>query len=90
MKLERAFELMNNFDVPESMKKRAPKWSIIFVGAAGKVMDVVRFYEEYPKPIRRLDEYREQHRGAICYFIAKPGQCDYLDKLEKKIKSCFE
>ena len=83
MKLEQAFELINNLDAP---RKGAPRQALVLIGSSGKILDVVR-YREYKSLVLKMPEHRRRHPKAIC-FITTPGQYDTLEKLQKMVDEC--
>ncbi|MDT4952704.1 MAG: hypothetical protein QOJ02_842 [Acidobacteriota bacterium] len=87
MTLEQAFELINNLDVREPLRKFAPQWATVFVDATGKIVDVIRF-KQWPKPSGTLHEHFNQHPGTV-KFITQPGLYGSLDKLREKIADCI-
>ena len=85
MKLEEAFQLMNNLDMREAVRKFGPQWSTVVVDTAGEIIDVIRFKEE--PTIALLKEQMSRYPKSV-QFTARPGVYDTLDKLAKKIQDC--
>ena len=87
MTIEETFNLINNLDVREPLRKYAPQWSIVFVDASGEIVDVIRF-KAWPKPAGTLHPQMYKHPGTV-QFIAQPGAYKTIEQLKEKIKDCI-
>ena len=84
MTIEEAFTLINNLDVREAIRRFAPQWSIVFVNASEKIVDVVRF-KTWPKPAGTLPPEMKKHPGTL-KFIAQPGMYQSIEQLTEKVE----
>jgi hypothetical protein len=85
--LDETFTLINNLDVREALRRYAPQWSIVYVDAAGEIVDVVRF-KNLPKPPGTLPPELSKHPGTV-KFLAQPGAYKTIEQLKKKIDDCM-
>jgi len=84
MTVERVFELINNLDVREPLRKYAPQWSIVVVNAAGEVLDVIKT-KEWNFIVQR--KYMEMYPRSV-QFVATPGMYKTVDELQAAIDDC--
>lgn len=84
MVIERVFELINNLDVREPLRKYAPQWSTVVVDASGEIIDVIRA-KEWDFTIQA--KYMKLYPGTV-QFTANPGMYSTIDELKKKIEAC--
>ena len=84
---EDAFELINNLDVRESLRKFAPQWCTVAVDQSGTIVDVIRHKE--PPNDRLHKEHMNRHPLSV-QFTAWPGRFAGVDELETILKECVD
>lgn len=87
LEIDRVFELINNHDAREALRRYAPAWAIVVVNSALKVETVQRFRE---KPsIDEVDSLMALHTGCA-YFYTRPNMYQTRDALRLKVAACAE
>jgi hypothetical protein len=85
MTLEETFNLVNNLDVREPLRKLSPQWSTIAVDKAGKIIDVIRHKEQ---PTLQLNkEHLLKHPNSV-QITAWPGRFNSIEELAKAVEEC--
>ena len=83
MSIEDAFELINNLDVPEGLRRKfAPQHSLIHINRDGEIASVVRF-KHYPSEAEQLDALNNAPRCV--QIIGVPGMYASLPEFRSRI-----
>ncbi len=81
------FELINNLDRREPIRRYGPAWSVVVVGPTLDVVALGRF--KHRPTLQEVDELLSAHKG-YAYFYATPGMYKTLEALEAKVRECDE
>ncbi|MDX2034285.1 MAG: hypothetical protein SF339_26660 [Blastocatellia bacterium] len=76
---EKAFELMNNLDVREPLRKFAFKHSTVVVSEDGTIIEVVRYREQ---PSWQMDRESLKKHPHCFQFPSWPGRFQSIAELE--------
>lgn len=80
---EKTFELINNFDIREPIRKYSFKYSSIIVSSDGEIIDVVR-YKEQPTDQMDLENLKKHPK---CFLIhAFPGWYKSVEELKARLQ----
>jgi hypothetical protein len=84
MRIERAFDLVHNLDIPETKRKFWQQWSTVVITRRGEIVDVIKHFE-WPDEFlhrRQMDLYPDSLQ-----FTVKAGESfTTLDALKAKIE----
>jgi len=84
MSIEDAFELINNLDVPDGLRRRlAPQHSLIHINRKGEIASVVRF-KHSPSEGEQLDALNKAPRCV--QIIGVPGMYATLPEFRSRIE----
>ena len=81
------FELINNLDCREAIRRYGPAWSIVVVGPTLHVVALSRFKER--PTLVQVGELLFAHKGCA-YFYVNPGMYKTVEALEEKVRACDE
>lgn len=80
---EKAFELINNLDIREPLRKFSFRYSTVTISAQGEIVDVVR-YKEQPTHQMDLDNLKKYPN---CFqFPSWPGRFSSVEELVSWIR----
>lgn len=85
MSLEEAFNLVNNLDVREPLRKFSPQWSTIAVDKSGNVIDVIRHKAQ---PTLQLNKEHLLKYPESVQITAWPGRFNSIEELAKAVEDC--
>jgi len=80
-----AFELINNLDRREAIRRFGPAWSLVVVNEALEIVALGRFKER--PTVVQVDELVSEHKGSA-YFYANPGVYKTVEALEARVREC--
>jgi hypothetical protein len=83
MEAKLAFEIINNLNVREPLRKYKPQWSTIVISYDGKIIDVIKHKEQPTLKINK--EHLERYPNTI-QITAWQGRFDSVDDLIKILK----
>lgn len=79
------FQLINNLDKREALRKFGPAWSVVVVNKNLQVEDIVRFRN---KPsVEEVNGFMLKHHNCV-YFYTQPCMYNSIKELKAKIRSC--
>ena len=84
MRIERAFDLVHNLDIPETKRKFWQQWSTVVVTRRGEIVDVIKHFEAPDEFLhrRQMDLYPDSLQ-----FTVKAGEMfTSLQELKSKIE----
>ena len=84
MRIERAFALIHNLDIPESKRKFWQQWATVVITRRGEVVDVIKHFEAPDEFLhrRQMNLYPDSIQ-----FTAKAGEMfESLDGFKSKIQ----
>jgi hypothetical protein len=87
MDTKNAFEIINNLNFREPLRKYQPQWSTIVINYDGNIVDVIK-HKEQPN-LKLNKEHLERYPGTI-QITAWQGRFNSLDDLEKVVKESAE
>jgi len=82
-----AFEVINNLNVREPLRKYHPQWSTIVIDYDGNIIDVIK-HKEQPN-VKLNKEHLESYPGTI-QITAWQGRFDSVGDLEKVVMESVE
>jgi hypothetical protein len=85
MTLELAFELVNNLEVREPLRKFSPQWSTVAVDQNGEIIDVIRHKQQPTLELNR--EHLLKYPQSV-QITAWPGRFSSIDELAKTVAEC--
>lgn len=85
--IESAFEMINNLDRREAVRKFGPSWAIVVVNSALEIEAVQRFAER--PTIDDASALMNQYPGTA-YFYTYPGMYASPALLRQKVEACVD
>ena len=87
MDSRRAFEIVNNLNVREPLRKYQPQWSTIVINYDGDIVDIIKHKD---RPNLKLNkEHLERYPNTI-QITAWQGRFDSIEDLEKVVRESAE
>ena len=87
MDIEYAFEIVNNLNVREPLRKYQPQWSTIVINYDGNIVDIIK-HKEQPN-LNLNKEHLERYPDTI-QITAWQGRFDRVEDLIKVVKESAE
>jgi len=83
MEFQHAFDLINNLQVREPLRKYHPQWSTIVISYDGNIVDVIKHKEQ---PTLRLNKEHLERYPETLQITAWQGRFNTVADLEKAVK----
>jgi len=67
MKIQRAFTLVHNLDIPEGKRKFWQQWSTVVASKSGEIIDVIKHFESPNLKLNKehLDMYPDSYQFTV-------------------------
>jgi hypothetical protein len=83
MRIERAYDLVHNLDVPEGKRKFWQQWSTVVITRRGAILDVIKHFEAPDEFLHRRQ--MELYPDSIQFTVQAGEMFTSLDRFRAKI-----
>jgi len=88
MRIERAYDLVHNLDVPETKRKFWQQWASVVITRRGEILDVIKHFEAPDEFLHRRQ--MELYPGSIQFTVQAGEMFTSLESFKAKINDAVK